>query len=419
MDERFKLKEKIKEQLHSRLPASFFLKNSKAIEDELHRATLEVTNAVLRRERGIAFSPEDQRKLVEEVVDEILGLGVLEGLIADESITEIMVNGPGQIYIERNGKLELTDIRFSTERELMILIERMLSPLGRRVNESETYVDARLKDGFRVNIVIAPTASGGPVISIHKFSHQVFSIQDFIGFKTLTEEAAEFLKASVSARLNIIVSGGTSCGKTTLLNVLSSYIPANERVIIIEDTLELRPLSPHVVRLEARLANIEGKGGITIRDLLRNALHMRPDRIIVGEIRGEEVLDMLQAMNTGHEGSMTTLHASAPEEAMSRMEVMALMGGANLSSQVIMRQIISAADLIVHMERTSEGLRRITHITEVGKEKTDQYALRDIFSLPRDVFKDNAELILTGTKPSFYPQLKKSSGYINKKFEQL
>lgn len=417
MDERFKLKEKIKEQLHSRLPASFFLKNSRSIEDELHRATLEVTNAILKRERGITFSLEDQRKLVEEIVDEILGLGVLESLIADESVTEIMVNGPSQIYAERNGKLELTDIRFSSERELMILIERMLSPLGRRVNESETYVDARLKDGFRVNIVIAPTASGGPIISVHKFSRHVFSMEDLIGFKTITEEAAEFLKAAVCARLNIIVSGGTSCGKTTLLNALSSYIPANERVIVIEDTLELRPLSPHVVRLEGRLANIEGKGEISIRDLLKNALHMRPDRIIVGEIRGEEALDMLQAMNTGHEGSMTTLHANAPEEAMARIEVMALMGGANLSSQVVMRQIISAADLVVHMERTSEGTRRITHITEVGKEKTDQYALRDIFSLPNDVFKDGSELILTGAKPLFYPRLKKSTGYINTKFE--
>ncbi len=421
MEQKHIVKEKIKEQLHKRLPASVFLHDASVSELELRRIIAEATSIVLRKDRAIKLSADEQGVIVDEIVNEILGLGSIEDLLSDEEITEIMINGPEQVYIEKGGKLELTDIRFRNDEELMFMIEKMLAPLGRRVNETETYVDARLKDGFRVNIVIPPTSAIGPVISIHKFSHKIFSITELIKFKTLTKETAEFLQACVASRMNILISGGTSCGKTSLLNVLSSFIPKDERIIVIEDTLELRLAAKHVVRMESKLPNIEGKGEITIRDLLKNTLHMRPDRIIIGEIRGEEVLDMLQAMNTGHEGSMTTLHANAPYEALSRIELMALMGaGPNVSSRVIMRQIISAADLIVHLERSSVGRRCITHITEFGKEKTDEYALRDIFCLKDKISNDiseNIELGATGVIPSFYDKLKRKCGYDNPNFK--
>jgi pilus assembly protein CpaF len=423
MDERYIFKEKIKEHLRRKLPRDFFLQDSEAAKDELRRIATETTITYLRKNRALKLYGDEQRKIIEEIVNEILGLGPLENLLADETITEIMVNGINQVYIEREGKLELTDIRFGSEQELMQIIERILAPVGRRINETDAYTDARLKDGSRVSVVISPISAIGPIISIHKFAGKVYTMEDLINFKTITEEAAKFLEACVKSKLNIIISGGTSCGKTTLLNILSSFVPKDERIIVIEDTLELKFLSRHVVRLEARPPNIEGKGEVTIRDLVKNALHMRPDRIIIGEIRGEETLDMLQAMNTGHEGSMTTLHANAPYEALNRIELMALMGaGPNISAKVIMRQIILAADLIVHLERSSEGVRRITHITEVIKDEIDQYLLKDIYSLSDRISSDseqNLELIHTGFRPSFYPKLKRRSGYINAKFEGI
>ena len=304
----------------------------------------------------------ERSKIVADIRDEVLGLGPLEALLNDESVTEIMVNGPEKVFVERLGKLELTEVKFHNNAHLMNIVDRILTPLGRRIDESSPLVDARLADGSRVNIIIPPLALIGPTLTIRKFSQKPLTIENLIAFDTLNEKMAKFLQACVKARVNILVSGGTGSGKTTTLNVVSSFIPNDERIVTIEDAAELRLQQEHVVTLESRPANIEGKGQITIRDLVCNALRMRPDRIIVGEVRSGEALDMLQAMNTGHDGSLTTAHANTPRDALSRLETMVLMSGLELPVRAIREQIASAIDLIVHQSRIRDGSRKITYI---------------------------------------------------------
>jgi pilus assembly protein CpaF len=329
--------------------------------------------------RNLVLSRSEKVQLQISLINDILGYGPLQPLLDDPEISEIMVNGPHQIYVERKGKVELTGVRFRDEQHLMRIIEKILLPLGKRVDERVPMVDARLPDGSRVNIVIPPIALNGPCVTIRKFARDPFTMSDLIAFGTLTQEAAQFLQAAVQARLNIVISGGTGSGKTTLLNVLSAYIPNDERIITIEDTAELQLRQEHVVRLEARPPNIEGVGEVTIRDLVRNALRMRPDRIIVGECRGGEALDMLQAMNTGHDGSMTTIHANNPREAFARLETMVLMAGMDLPVRAIREQIAGALDLIIQTQRMRDGSRKVVVISEVTGMEGDVIALQDIF----------------------------------------
>ncbi|GAX89478.1 CpaF family protein [Effusibacillus lacus] len=317
------------------------------------------------QEEKVILSRSDKEHLIARILDDSVGFGPLEAFLHDESITEIMVNGPFEIFVERDGKLHLTDSAFRDDGHLRHVIDRMVAPVGRRVDEYSPMVDARLKDGSRVNAIIPPVSLRGPVLTIRKFRKQPFSITDLLQKGTMDSAMARFLEGAVQAKLNILLSGGTGSGKTTLLNVLSSYIPHGERVITIEDSAELRLQGQHVVNLETRPENVEGRGEITIRQLVRNALRMRPDRIIVGEVRGDEALDMLQAMNTGHEGSLTTIHANSPHDALGRLEAMVLMGGVSLPPGVIRQYILSAIDLIVQMERFMDGRRRVVSIAEV------------------------------------------------------
>ncbi|MBE8955002.1 MAG: CpaF family protein [Quinella sp. 2Q5] len=330
------------------------------------------------------LSRGERIQLVDDISNELLGLGPLEPLLQNDSITEIMVNGPRQIFIEQKGKLKLTDVHFYDNAHLMNIIERILTPLGRRVDESSPLVDARLADGSRVNIIIPPLSLVGPAVTIRKFSKKALSIHDLVGFGTLSEDMATFLDACVRARLNILVSGGTGSGKTTTLNVLSSFIPATDRIVTIEDAAELRLQQEHVVTLESRPANLEGHGAITIRDLVKNALRMRPDRIIVGEVRAGEALDMLQAMNTGHDGSLTTAHANTPRDVLSRLETMVLMAGMELPVRAVRTQVSSAIDLILQQSRIRDGSRKITYITEVQGMEGDTIILQDLFRYVQD-----------------------------------
>ena len=352
----------------------------------------------------------DPDRLEEDVFNEAMRLGPLEELLADDSVTEIMVNGPDKVYVERNGRLQLSPCQFSDDASVMLIIERIVSPLGRRIDESQPYVDARLSDGSRVNAIIAPLALSGPTITIRKFAKKALSAEDFIRFGTWTRQAAEFMSICIALRKNVIVAGGTGSGKTTLLNLLSHYIPGGERIVTVEDAAELRLQQPHVVRLEARPANIEGKGAVTIRDLVRNCLRMRPDRIIVGECRGGEALDMLQAMNTGHDGSLTTVHANSPRDVISRLETMVLMSGMELPSRAIREQIASAVDIIIHVSRMSDGSRKVTAITEVSGLEGNQIVMQDIFAFKQDGVAGDGKIIgqmrPTGAVPTWIDQLK-------------
>ena len=331
-----------------------------------------------------ALSRGERIQLIDDISNELLGLGPLEPLLQNDAITEIMVNGPNQIFVEKKGKLELTDVHFYDNAHLMNIIERILTPLGRRVDESSPLVDARLADGSRVNIIIPPLSLVGPTVTIRKFSKKALSIHDLVGFGTLNDDMAMFLDACVKARLNILVSGGTGSGKTTTLNVLSSFIPATDRIVTIEDAAELRLQQTHVVTLESRPANLEGHGAITIRDLVRNALRMRPDRIIVGEVRSGEALDMLQAMHTGHDGSLTTAHANTPRDVLSRLETMVLMAGMELPVRAVRTQVSSAIDLILQQSRIRDGSRKITYITEVQGMEGDTIILQDLYRYVQD-----------------------------------
>ena len=367
-----------------------------------------IINNYLQRivdEDDYSVAMRDRPRLVSDIRDEMLGLGPLEALRKDDTITEIMVNGPKQIFVERMGHLQLSGVQFHDDAHLYNIIERILSPLGRRIDESSPLVDARLDDGSRVNIIIPPLSLVGPVVTIRKFAKKPFSVDNLIGFGTLNERRADFLRACVKARINILVSGGTGSGKTTTLNVLSSFIPENERIVTIEDAAELRLQQSHVITLESRPANIEGEGQITIRDLVRNALRMRPDRIIVGEVRSGEALDMLQAMNTGHDGSLTTAHANSPRDVLSRIETMVMMSGLELPVRAIREQICSAIDLVIQQSRIKDGSRKITHITEVQHMEGNTITMQDIFRYEQTGIDENGKavgkFVATGMQPSF------------------
>jgi pilus assembly protein CpaF len=355
-------------------------------------------------EEGLALTRAERVRMLEQITDEIIGLGPMEPLLRDESISEVMVNGPRQVYIERSGKLELTNVVFQNDDHVMRIIDRIISPIGRRVDESSPMVDARLTDGSRVNAIIPPLSLVGPVITIRKFSASPFTVDDLIRFGTATADMFDFMRACVEARLNIFVSGGTGSGKTTTLNVLSSFIPNDERIVTIEDAAELQLRQEHVVTLESRPPNIEGKGAIPIRELVRNSLRMRPDRIIVGECRSGEALDMLQAMNTGHDGSMSTGHANSPRDMLARLETMVLMAGVDLPVRAIREQIASAVDLIVHQSRLKDGTRKITHITEVQGMEGDIVVMQDVFVFEQTGIVDGkiqGRLKATGIRPKF------------------
>ena len=351
----------------------------------------------------------DPVRLEDDVFNEAMRLGPLEALLDDDSVSEIMVNGPSKVYVERNGRLELSDCQFTDDASVLAVIERIVSPLGRRIDESQPYVDARLSDGSRVNAIIAPLSLSGPTVTIRKFAKKAMSPEDFIRFGTWTHNMAEFMKLCVLLRKNIVVAGGTGSGKTTLLNLLSGFIPESERIVTVEDAAELRLQQPHVVRLEARPANIEGKGAVTIRDLVKNCLRMRPDRIIVGECRGGEALDMLQAMNTGHDGSLTTVHANSPRDVVSRLETMVLMSGMDLPSRAIREQIASAVDIIIHESRLSDGSRKVVAISEVTGLEGNQIVMQDIFAFKQSGVGPHGRIIgefrPTGAMPAFYDTL--------------
>lgn len=377
-------------------------------DNELSLKVGELVTKILDRDAG--FLPYSERQLIAtEMIDEVIGFGPIENLIRDEMVSEIMVNGPRQVYVERNGKIVLTDVIFRDNDHVMHVIEKIVAPLGRRIDESMPMVDARLPDGSRVNAIIPPLSLKGPTITIRKFAKDPLKITDLIRFGTLTPSLAKFLEACVKARLNIVISGGTGSGKTTTLNVLSSFIPNDERIVTIEDAAELQLRQDHVIPLETRPPNIEGKGAITMRDLVRNSLRMRPERIVVGEVRSGEALDMLQAMNTGHDGSLTTGHANSPRDMLARLETMVLMAGMDLPVRAIREQIASAIDLIVQQNRLRDGSRRVTHITEVIGMEGDVIVLQDIFRFEQKGVDDKGRIIgghqATGIIPKFLSQI--------------
>ncbi len=362
-------------------------------------------------EENFVLSRTEKTRLFDQIVAEILGLGPLQPLLEDDTITEIMVNGAKNIYVERRGKIQRVPLTFESNEHVMRIIERIVAPLGRRIDESSPYVDARLPDGSRVNAIIPPVSLVGPVLTIRKFSKNPFTVDQLIQFGSITAEALQFLDAAVKSRVNILISGGTGSGKTTLLNVLSGFIPADERIVTIENAAELQLRQDHVITLESRPPNIEGKGEITIRDLVVNALRMRPDRIIVGEIRDEAALDMLQAMNTGHDGSMTTLHSNSPRDTLARLETMTMMAGMELPIRAIREQVSSAIDLVVHQERMRDGTRKIVNITEVTGMEGDIITMTDIFIYEQLGYENNkviGRMRPTGLRPKFMEKIESS-----------
>lgn len=359
-----------------------------------------------------SFETVDTKKVVQELINDVTGYGPINPLLLDPEITEVMVNGPYKVYVEKHGKVKLTDVKFKDNDQVMNVIDKIVSPLGRRIDESSPMVDARLPDGSRVNAIIPPLSLNGPAITIRKFSKDPYTIANLIQFGTVTRDMAQFLDACVKAKLNIFISGGTGSGKTTTLNVLSAFIPNDERIITIEDSAELQLSQDHVVSLEARPANMEGNGAVTIRHLVKNSLRMRPDRIVIGEVRGEEALDMLQAMNTGHDGSLATGHANSPRDMIARLETMVLMAGIELPIKAIRQQIAGGIDLIIQQSRLKDGTRKIINITEVQDLEGDVVVLQDIFTFNQQGVESSGKVMgkmaATGIRPKFYERLQAS-----------
>jgi pilus assembly protein CpaF len=377
--------------------------------EQVHAEVSRLAESVLIQE-GMPLSAAERERLVNDVQHELFGLGPLEPLLADPTISDILVNSHDTIYIERHGKIEATNVTFKDDEHLMRVIERIVSSVGRRIDESSPMVDARLQDGSRVNAIIPPLSIDGPVLSIRRFGSEPLRMKALIENKALTKDIAEMLEMCVNARLNVLISGGTGAGKTTLLNALSAYIPENERIVTIEDSAELQLQQPHVVRLETRPANIEGKGEVTQRDLVRNTLRMRPDRIVIGEVRGGEAIDMLQAMNTGHDGSLTTVHANTPRDALARLETMIQMTGMRLSDRAMRQQIASALDLVLQVARMSDGSRRVTSISEITGMEGETITMQEIFLYERTGIDSQGQVLgrfrPTGIRPRFAERLK-------------
>jgi pilus assembly protein CpaF len=401
------LRQKIHHQLIDELGAVLY--DKRLSEDDLRTRVADSLQAALARETT-PISGADRAQLLADVSDDILGYGPIDKHLHDDSVTEVMVNGPGRVFVERNGKIEATSTTFIDEHHLRRIIDKIVGQVGRRIDEATPMVDARLPDGSRINAVVHPLAIGGPFLTVRKFASEPFTVDDLIGFGTFNEPVARFLEACVRGRMNVVVSGGTGTGKTTTLNVLSSFIPSNERIVTVEDAKELQLNQVHVLPLEGRPPNIEGRGEVTIRDLVRNALRMRPDRIVVGECRSGEALDMLQAMNTGHDGSLTTIHANSPRDVLARIETMTLMSGFDLPVRAIREQMASALDLIVHLSRLRDGTRRVTHVTEVLGMHDDQLLTADLFLFDYGMGLDDdgrfrGHLKATGLRPQFADRL--------------
>jgi len=377
---------------------------------ELRLRVLEMLEWAVDQEQGLPLTSADRRALLNEIASDVLGYGPIDPLLNDPDVTEVMANGPFDVYYEKLGRIQLSDVKFVDEVHLRRIIDKIVGQIGRRVDEATPMVDARLPDGSRVNAVIHPLAIGGPFLTIRKFAVDPYQEADLINFGTITQRVADFCRACVRGRLNILISGGTGSGKTTTLNVMSSYIPGDERIVTVEDAAELQLHQEHVLTLESRPANIEGKGAVGIRDLVRNTLRMRPDRIVVGEVRGAEALDMLQAMNTGHDGSLTTVHSNAPRDTLSRIETMVLMAGFDLPMRAIREQIASAVDLIIHVSRLKDGTRRVTHVTEVEGMEGEIITLQDLFMFDFGMGVDEdgiykGRLKATGIRPTFSEDL--------------
>jgi len=402
--------QEMKSRLHRALINRMDLtKLAQLTQEQVHAEVSRLAESLLTQE-AMPLSTSDRDRLVNDVQHELFGLGPLEPLLADPTISDILVNTYKTIYVERRGKLQTTNVAFKDDEHLMRVIERIVSSVGRRIDESSPMVDARLRDGSRVNAIIPPLAIDGPVLSIRRFGAEPLRMNMLIEHKALTRDIADMLQMCVSARLNVVISGGTGAGKTTLLNALSAYIPEDERIVTIEDSAELQLQQPHVVRLETKPPNIEGKGEVTQRDLVRNSLRMRPDRIVIGEVRGGEAIDMLQAMNTGHDGSLTTIHANTPRDAMARLETMIQMTGMRLSDRAMRQQIAAAIDLVVQVARLSDGTRRLTSISEITGMEGETITMQEIFQFERTGVDSSGQVIgrfrPTGIRPRFAERLK-------------
>ncbi len=395
----------LKMRVHERLIRELDVDRLTGQDEALVRAQVQEACRLLLEEEEVALSRQDRTRLIDEIADEVVGFGPIQPLLDDPTVSEVMVNGPRRIYFERNGVLHASERVFKDDAHVLRIIDKIVAPLNRRIDEKSPMVDARLPDGSRVNAIIPPLALDGPNVTIRKFSREPFQVEDLVRFRTLTPEIAQLLGACVYMRLNMLISGGTGSGKTTLLNVLSSFIPAEERVLTIEDPAELQLRQRHVVRLETRPANIEGQGEVTQRELVRNALRMRPDRIVIGEVRGGEAFDMLQAMNTGHDGSLTTVHANSPRDALARIENMVLMAGLDLPARAIREQVSSAINIIIQITRLRDGSRRITHISEIVGMEGPTVTLQDIFLFKARGVDEMGRLLgnvqATGLRPKF------------------
>ncbi|VAW03585.1 Type II/IV secretion system ATP hydrolase TadA/VirB11/CpaF, TadA subfamily [hydrothermal vent metagenome] len=410
--QRLEMRQDLRRRLHYKVVEGLgpTLYDQQMSDAELKLRVMEMLEWALDQEESVPLARVDRLQLLQEIADDVLGYGPIDPFLSDSDITEIMVNGPHSVWVEKAGRLTLTDVRFVDSTHLERIIEKIVGQVGRRIDESTPMVDARLPDGSRVNAVIHPLAIGGPFLTIRKFAVDPFTSEDLVTNDTFSEQVAGFVRRCVQGRLNVIVSGSTGSGKTTLLNVLSSYIPDSDRIVTIEDAAELRLNQRHVLSLESRPSNLEGKGQVTIRDLMRNTLRMRPDRIVVGEARGGEALDMLQAMNTGHDGSLTTIHSNAPRDTLARIETMVLMSGMDLPIRAIREQVASAVDLIVHLRRLRDGTRRVTHVTEVVGMEGEIITTQDLFLFDFGMGVDENGMYLgrlkaTGIRPSFSDSL--------------